>query len=142
VSAAFVGNPGAGRRANKTPAKHYVPGLNGPAHLVALEEGTIGGIPFTPDKLVAAGVLIQMPIAMVLVSRVLRHGPTRWINVAAACVMAAVQVSTLFLGAPPTLVYYFFSAIEIALLLGIDGIAATWTRSAKVRARERALAGV
>lgn len=117
-------------------------GLYDPAHLVDLETGTLGGGPFTPGKLVAAGVLMQIPIAMVLLARVVRHGLNRWINVGAASVMAAVQVSTLFLGTPPTPVYLLFSAIEITLLLAIVVLAASWTRSRERAAHDRALAGV
>lgn len=102
-------------------------GLNDPAHLVALEAGTIGGLPFTPDKLVAAGILMQIPIAMVLMSRLLRRGPNRWFNIITAIVMAVVQVSTLLFGTPPTPVYIFFSAIEVALLVVILALAASWT---------------
>lgn len=118
-------------------------GLNDPAHLVALESGTIGGLPFTPDKLVAAMALLQIPIAMVLLSRVLTRGVNRWVNVAAAALMAATQVSTLFFGTPPTPLYYFCSAIEIALLLAIIAFSLAWTRSHESKAQQNhALAAV
>ena len=111
-------------------------GLYDPHHLVALQEQTIGGVPFTPEALVAAGVLMQIPIAMVLLSRVLRQGLARWVNVATATVMGAVQVSTLFFGTPPTPVYAFFSAIEIALAIAIVAIALTWRRASEPVAHE------
>ena len=73
---------------------------------------------------------------MVLLSRVLRQGLARWVNVAAATVMGAVQVSTLFFGTPPTPVYAFFSAIEIALAIAIVAIALTWRRASEPVAHE------
>ena len=79
---------------------------------------------------------MQIPIAMVLLSRVLRQGLARWVNVAAATVMGAVQVSTLFFGTPPTPVYAFFSAIEIALAIAIVAIALTWRRASEPVAHE------
>ncbi|TDW31093.1 DUF6326 family protein [Cryobacterium psychrophilum] len=115
-------------------------GLNDPAHLIALESGTIGGLPFSPDKLVAAGLLMQVPIAMVLLSRVLRQTPNRVLNMLAAAFMAVTQVATLFFGTPPTPVYYLFSAIEIILLVVILVVAAAWRRTAPATVPDKALA--
>ncbi len=115
-------------------------GLNDPAHLVALESGTIGGLPFSPDKLVAAGLLMQVPIAMVLLSRVLRQTPNRVFNMVAAAFMALTQVATLFFGTPPTPVYYLFSAIEIIVLVVILAVAAAWRRTTSVAVPDTALA--
>ena len=50
--------------------------------------------------------------------------------------MGAVQVSTLFFGTPPTPVYAFFSAIEIALAIAIVAIALTWRRASEPVAHE------
>ena len=111
-------------------------GLYDPEHLVALQEGTMGGLPFTPEALVAAGVLMQISIAMVLLSRVLRRGLARGVNIAAANTMGAVQVSTLFFGTPPTPVYIFFSTIEIALAIAIVAVALTWRRASEPVAHE------
>lgn len=114
-------------------------GLNDPAHLLALQGGTIGGLPFTPDKLVAAGLLMQIPIAMVLVARVVRRGVGRALNVLAAALMAATQVGSLFFGTPPTPVYHLFSAIEIALLIVIALAAITWPHARETLAPGPAL---
>ena len=56
--------------------------------------------------------------------------------------MAAVQVSTLFWGTPPTPVYIFFSVIEVALLVAVAIFAAVWTRSAEYVEQRPALAPV
>jgi hypothetical protein len=79
----------------------------------------------SPDALLAASFLMEIPIAMVLLSRVLKHRPNRWANVVAGSFMAVVQVGSYFVGTP-TLYYGFFSAIEIACLLVIVWTAWKW----------------
>jgi hypothetical protein len=81
------------------------------------------------DALLAASFLMEIPIAMVLLSRVLSYRPNRWSNVIAGAFMAVVQVSTLFIGTP-TAYYVFFSAIEIACLLIIVWTAWRWAEPA------------
>jgi hypothetical protein len=57
------------------------------------------GIPkeMTREALLAASILMEIPIAMVLLSRTLRDRPNRWANVIAGAFMAIVQGSTLFI---------------------------------------------
>lgn len=80
--------------------------------LRAILDGRIGGITITDSFLLAASVLMTIPIGMVLVSRVAPHRVARWATVIAAAVMTAVQVGSLFVGtvAPH---YAYFSVIEI-----------------------------
>jgi hypothetical protein len=94
------------------------------------------GLPknMTQEALLAASCLMEIPIAMVLLSRMLRYRPNRWSNVIAGAFMAVVQVSTLFVGTAPTLHYVFFSAIEIVCLLFIVWTAWRWAGSAPVAA--------
>jgi hypothetical protein len=80
----------------------------------------------TRDALLAASVLMEVPIAMVLLSRVLRYRPNRWANVLSGAFMAIVQLSTLFIGTA-TVYYGFFSVIEIACLLFIVSCAWKWS---------------
>ena len=82
------------------------------------------------DALLAASFLMEIPIAMVLVSRVLKYRPNRWANIIVGAFMAVVQVSTLFVGSGPTVYYVFFSAIEIACLLFIVWTAWRWAEPA------------
>jgi hypothetical protein len=79
----------------------------------------------TQEALLAASFLMEIPIAMVLLSRVLKHRPNRWANVMAGAFMATIQVSTLFIGGP-TLYYVFFSTVEIPCLLFIVWTAWRW----------------
>lgn len=102
-------------------------GLNDPSHLQSLLDGQFGGAPFTPIALVAAGLLMQIPIAMIVLSRVLPLRGARWASLVAAPVMILVQVGSLFIGVNAP-VYLFFSVIEIALLGLIFVIAVRSTR--------------
>jgi hypothetical protein len=78
------------------------------------------------DALLAASFLMEIPIAMVLLSRILKYRPNRWANAIVGAFLVLVQVSTLFIGTP-TLYYVFFSVIEIACLLFIVWTAWRWT---------------
>jgi hypothetical protein len=87
--------------------------------------GNVGGLHITSGFLVGAAALVEIPMAMVLVSRVAKYPTNRWANVVAASVMTVVQAVTLFVGS--TAVYYLlFSIIEIACTAFIVWYAWTW----------------
>jgi len=67
---------------------------------------------YTQAFLLGAGVLIEISISMVVLSRVLRYRANRRANIAAGAFLTAVQIVTLFV-ATPTLAYLFFSLILI-----------------------------
>jgi hypothetical protein len=83
------------------------------------------------DALLAASFLMEIPIAMVLLSRVLKYRPNRWANIIAGVFLVLVQVSTLFVGSGPTAYYVFFSVIEVACLLFIVWRAWSWAEPAR-----------
>ena len=87
----------------------------------------------TQDALLAASLLMEIPIAMVILSRVLRYRPNRWANILAGAFMAVIQVATLFVGTLPSY-YAFFSVIEIASLLFIVWTAWRWAEPAPASA--------
>ena len=91
--------------------------------MTSFDPTVTGGL--SREALLAASVLMEIPIAMVLLSRVLSYRPNRWANVIAGAFMAVVQVSTLFVGTA-TAYYIFFSAIEIACLVLIIWTAWRW----------------
>lgn len=76
--------------------------------------GTVGGIKMTQGFLLASAVLMEIPIALVLLSRILKYRINRWANIIAGTTMTVVQISSLFMGSSPTSYYVFFSIIEIA----------------------------
>ena len=87
--------------------------LHDRVYLNAIFTGSAGGVVFTEPVLLAASILMTIPMAAVLLSRIAPHGVARWYSVVAGIVMAVVQVGTLGFGTAPTLQYLYFSAIEI-----------------------------
>lgn len=88
--------------------------------------GKVSGIDTTPVFFLAAAMLMEIPIAMILLSRVLNYRTNRWANVLAGTIMTAVQFSTLFFGSSPSIYYLFFSIIEIACTVLIVWFAWNW----------------
>ncbi len=76
--------------------------------------GSVGGIQFTQSFLLGSSILMEIPIAMVLLSRILKQRINRRVNISAGAIMTLVQFSSLFVGSAPTAYYIFFSVIEIA----------------------------
>jgi Family of unknown function (DUF6326) len=87
--------------------------------------GNVDGIPVTQGFLLGASILVEIFIAMVLLSRVLPYRANRWANIAAGTIMTAVQSATLFVGIPAPY-YLFFSVIEIATTVVIVWLAWNW----------------
>ncbi len=100
--------------------------LMDPRMLKQFIAGNVGGVSVTPEFLLGASILMEIPMAMVLLSRVLKYGANRWTNIVAGTIMTLVQFSTLFFGSSPAGYYIFFSAIEIAATLLIVWYAWTW----------------
>ena len=69
-------------------------------------------------------ILMEIAIAMVLLSRVLKYGANRWANIIAGVLHTALVSWSLFGGA--TLYYAFFATIEIACTLFIVWYAWKW----------------
>ena len=76
-------------------------------------EGDVGGIHVTGGFLLASAIRMEIPIAMVLLSRLLPYRANRWANIATGAFMTMVQFSTLFFGTSPTGYYIFASVVEI-----------------------------
>lgn len=88
--------------------------------------GHAGSIQVNQEFMLGAAFLMEIPIAMVLLSRVLKYRANRWANIIAGAVMTIVQLSSLFFGTGPTLHYVFYSIIEIACTLFIAWNAWQW----------------
>ena len=102
--------------------------LMDPDKLRQFTAGAVGGMEITQGFLLGAGILVEIPIAMVLLSRILQHRLNRWANIIAGLIMTAVQVMTL-LPSQPTPYYIFFSIVEIATTVLILWYAWTWAGS-------------
>ena len=106
--------------------------LHDGAVLTDLLSGQVGTLQITPTFLLAASLLMEVPMSMVLVSRLARCTGNRIANIAAGSFMILVQAASLFAGTTPSLSYLFFSAIEIATLATIVVLAVRWKKVASV----------
>ena len=104
-----------------------VVGLMDPALLKQFLAGNAGGMQINQGFLLGASILMEIPISMVLLSRLLNYGPNRWANLIAGFVMTIVQASSLFFGSAPSAYYLFFSMIEITCTALIVWSAWKWT---------------
>lgn len=91
-----------------------------------LATGEVGGIRITQGFLLGASMLVEIPIAMVLLSRILKYRSNRWANIIAGTIMTVAQILSLFVGTL-TIYYEFFSAIEITCTALIVWYAWRWT---------------
>ena len=89
--------------------------------------GTVNGIEMNENFLLAAAILMEIPIAMVLLSRILNYKANRWANIIAGVIMTLVQTATLF-ASTPTNYYLFCSMIEIGTTLVIVWLAWKWIK--------------
>jgi hypothetical protein len=97
--------------------------------------GSIGGVQISQGFLLGAGVLVEIPMAMVLATRILGFRPNRMANIVAGMTMTAVQLLSLVVKAP-ALYYVFFSVIEIACTSVIVWYAWKWGRDERVRSSQ------
>jgi hypothetical protein len=86
--------------------------LMDPALLKQFLAGNVGSVSISQGFLLGAAILVEIPMAMVLLSRILGARPNRITNIVAGIVMTAVQALSLVVKAP-ALYYIFFSVIEI-----------------------------
>ncbi len=100
--------------------------LMDPKLLKQFMAGNAGGIHITEGFLLGASILMEIPIAMVLLPRILKYRANRWANIIAGTVMTLVQASSLFFGSSPTIYYIFFSVIEISTTALIVWNAWSW----------------
>ena len=91
---------------------------------------------YTQTFLLGAAVLVEIPTAMVILSRMLRYRWNRLTNVIVGVLLTVIQIATLFVGTP-TLAYGFISAILIATSAGIAWYAWNWSEQAVLAAQVR-----
>jgi Sec-independent protein secretion pathway component TatC len=89
------------------------------------------GVNITDSLLLVFALLLEIPIAMIFLSRVLKPEASRWANTAAA------MITTLFVvgGGSTDLHYLFFAAVEIACMALIAW--SVWVRRGTERAALR-----
>jgi Family of unknown function (DUF6326) len=82
-------------------------------------------VPYTQVFLLGGGILVEIPMVMVLLSRILKYRANRWANIIAGIFLTVVQIVSL-IPIRPTLAYLFFSIILIATSVFIVWYAWRW----------------
>ena len=88
--------------------------------------GSVNGMQISENFLLGAAILMEIPMAMVFLSRVLKPKVNRIANIASGSIMTLVQIATLFVGSV-TSYYLFCSLVEIATTTSIVYIAFYWS---------------
>ena len=101
-------------------------GIMDPENFHDLAKGQIAGVDVTQSFLLGSAILLEIPFAMIFLSRLLEYRVNRWANVAAGAIMTVVQFGSVFVGGGSPAYYIFFSAIEIAATLAIVWFALHW----------------
>ena len=79
----------------------------------------------TPTFLFLGAILMEIPIAMVFLSKILKYKSNRILNISAGIIKTLAVTGSLFVGAP-ALYYSFFAIVEITTTLYIVWYAWTW----------------
>jgi hypothetical protein len=82
-----------------------------------------GGVPITQGLLLVVALLLEIPIAMIFLSRVLKPGVNRWANTAAALLTSVFVVGG---GSMELPFYAFFAIVEVACMALI--VWTVWSR--------------
>lgn len=90
-----------------------------------LEDGELLGSPVNQKFLFYSAIFMEIPFAMILLSRILNYRANRIANIIAACIMSAAQIASLFVGTSE-LHYTFYSVIEISCTVFIVWYAWKW----------------
>ena len=93
-----------------------------------LFEGNIAGIPMTQGFLLLAGISLEIPILMIVLSTILPYKANRIVNICAGTLMIIYQLGSFFVGSDVTLHYMFFSIVEILGNALIIVLALRWKR--------------
>ncbi len=93
-----------------------------PEFLQEIMTGSAGQMQVTPGFLVVAAILVEIPIVMIILSRVLKYGVSRWANIIASAITIAFVIG----GGSTAPHYIFFATIEIVCMALIIWYAWKW----------------
>ena len=92
-----------------------------------LKDIMTGNTPFeiTQEIMLVFAILLEIPIAMIFLSRVLKYRANRWANIIASVITIIFVIG----GGSAYLHYYFFATIEVVIMLLIIRYTWKWTES-------------
>ncbi len=95
-----------------------------PGFLQEVLSGFVNGLKITEELVFIGAIVAQVPIFMVLLSRVLKRKTNRWANIGASIFQIAIIISAL----PRVPADMLHAVIEIVALLSIIWIAWNWPK--------------
>jgi hypothetical protein len=95
-----------------------------PGFLEEAITGYVDGMQITERLVFIGAIIVEIPIAMVLLSRVLKYRVNRWVNIIAA----AITIMVVFSSVPTVPADIFFDAIEVVALSLIIWYAWKWPK--------------
>jgi hypothetical protein len=93
-----------------------------PGELEAMMTGTAAEFPITQEIMLVFAILLEIPIAMIILSRLLKYRANRWANIIAS-ILTIIFVTA---GGSTSFSYMFFAAVEVLCMLLIIGYAWSW----------------
>jgi Sec-independent protein secretion pathway component TatC len=98
-------------------------GFLNPGTLKDMMNGAVG-IQITQGVLLAFAVLIEIPIIMIFLSRVLKYKANRWANIIASVITILFVIG----GGSPFPYYVFFASVEVVCMLIIIWTVWKWSK--------------
>ena len=96
-------------------------GFMNPGALETIIKGEVG-IHITQELLLLFSIMLEIPIAMIFLSRILEYRANRWANIIAAIITILFVIG----GGDTYLSYIFFASIEVVTMLFIIWYAWSW----------------
>ena len=96
-----------------------------PGFLEEIMTGTVNGVQLTEERLLVAGIMMEIPIVMVVLSRVLKYRINRWANIIGGAIGIVFVIIN---NGAPDLDDMFFAAVEVVTALLIIWYAWKWPK--------------
>jgi hypothetical protein len=93
--------------------------------------GEVEGMKINPEFLLVAAILMEIPISMILFSKILKDRTNACANLGASFIKTVVMIVTFFLG-NVSIYYTFFGIIEIATTIFIFFYALKWLKEIRL----------
>ena len=98
-------------------------GLFEPGILKQIMTGSVDDIQFTSGLMLLMAIMLEIPIAMILLSRVLKYKANRWANIIAGVITILFVIG----GGSLEFSYIFFATIEVVSMAFIIWYAWKWS---------------
>ena len=96
-----------------------------PGFLEEIMTGTVNGVQLTEETMLIAGIMMEIPVVMVVLSRVLKYRVNRWANIIGGAIGIVFVIIN---NRAPDLDDMFFAAVEVVAALLIIWYAWKWPK--------------